>query len=215
LFMPVEMFVGLVVFDFLYQFAQHTRFVGKLGPLEWVFNTPSHHRVHHGVQEKYLDKNYGGILIVWDRLFGTFEEEAEEPTYGVTKPLRSLNPFWGNLHFFAELAAATRRAKGLDKVWLWFAGPAELERLAPGGSVPAEHAVQDADLEPAQGLFAWAGTGVAIALLTVLILGEADLGLVEEVALASAVAACLFAAARVLERARLRAPSATAPIGST
>ncbi|MCO4744849.1 MAG: sterol desaturase family protein [Proteobacteria bacterium] len=208
LFMPVEMFVGLVVFDFLYQFIQHTRFVGKLGPLEWVLNTPSHHRVHHGVQEEYLDKNYGGILIIWDRLFGTFQEELHEPTYGVTKPLRSLNPFWGNLHFFAELVEATRRAKGMNKVWLWFAGPGELERLAPGATVQVEHAVQDADLKPTQGVFAAVGTAIAIVSLTALILMEAELGLAGEIGLTAAVLTCLLGTAWVLERARLSAPSA-------
>jgi sterol desaturase/sphingolipid hydroxylase (fatty acid hydroxylase superfamily) len=138
LVMPVEMFIGLIVFDYLYQFLQHTRYVPRLGPVEWVLNTPSHHRVHHGTEEKYLDKNYGGILIIWDRLFGTFQVEEEEPTYGLTKPLNTLNAVWGNLAIWGELAAATRRARGLDKLALWFRGPAHLERLAPGGPEPLQ-----------------------------------------------------------------------------
>lgn len=129
--LPFRMFVVLVVVDFLYQFLQHTRYVGKLGPLEWVMNTPSHHRVHHGSDAKYLDKNYGGMLIIWDRLFGTFQEEEEEPTFGVTKPLNTLNPVWGNLAIFAELGQATALARGWNKLRLWWAGPADLQGLCP------------------------------------------------------------------------------------
>jgi len=76
----------------VYQYWIHTELVDKVGPLEWVFNTPSHHRVHHGRNPRYLDRNYGGILIIWDRLFGTFEAEAERPDYGLTKNLESYNP---------------------------------------------------------------------------------------------------------------------------
>ena len=131
LLLPLEMFVGLIVFDFLYQFLQHTRYVPKLGPIEWVMNTPSHHRVHHGTEEKYLDKNYGGILIIWDRLFGTFQAEEEEPTYGLTRPIGSLNAVWGNLAIYSQLARASQRVRGWKKVAVWVSGPGELSRLCP------------------------------------------------------------------------------------
>jgi sterol desaturase/sphingolipid hydroxylase (fatty acid hydroxylase superfamily) len=72
-----------------WQFCLHTQLVGRLGPLEWIFNTPSHHRVHHGSDAAYVDKNYGGMLIVWDRLFGTFAAETTPPTYGLVHPLRT------------------------------------------------------------------------------------------------------------------------------
>jgi len=89
----------------VWQFWVHTDIIGKTGPLEWVLNTPSHHRVHHARNPIYLDKNYAGILIIWDRMFGSFQEELdEEPVdYGLVQPLHSLNPFviafheWGNL----------------------------------------------------------------------------------------------------------------------
>lgn len=97
-------------FNQYFQFWLHTERIGKLGPLEWFLNTPSHHRVHHGSDEKYLDKNYGGILIIWDRMFGTFQEEEETPTYGLVKPIESNNPFTVTFHgftrFFAKLASA-------------------------------------------------------------------------------------------------------------
>ena len=73
-------------------FFVHTQWVRSLGPLEYLFNTPSHHRDHHGRNPQYIDKNYAGVLIVWDKLFGTFEPEVETVRYGVTKPVNSFNP---------------------------------------------------------------------------------------------------------------------------
>ncbi|TAH38247.1 MAG: sterol desaturase family protein [Planctomycetota bacterium] len=78
--------------NLIYQFWIHTPFIRKLGPIEWVFNTPSHHRVHHGSNPQYLDRNHGGILIVWDRMFGTFTPETETVCYGITKPVHTHNP---------------------------------------------------------------------------------------------------------------------------
>lgn len=74
------------------QFFVHTQWIRSLGWLEWVFNTPSHHRVHHGRNPQYIDKNYAGVLIIWDKLFATFEPEVETVRYGVTKPVESFNP---------------------------------------------------------------------------------------------------------------------------
>jgi sterol desaturase/sphingolipid hydroxylase (fatty acid hydroxylase superfamily) len=108
---PPAMFLAVSAFDSIYQFWIHTRLVGRLGPLEWVLNTPSHHRVHHGRNPRYIDRNHGGTLIVWDRLFGTFAREDEEPVYGVTKPLTSFNPLWANLDYWAELLDVARRAR--------------------------------------------------------------------------------------------------------
>ena len=83
-------FANLVVLA--YQTWIHTELIGKLGPVEWLMNTPSHHRVHHGCDKKYLDKNYGGIFIVWDRLFDSFQEEQEKPRYGLARDFESINP---------------------------------------------------------------------------------------------------------------------------
>lgn len=133
LLMPLEMFIGIVVFDYLYQFVQHTRYVPKLGPIEWVMNTPSHHRVHHGRQEKYIDKNYGGIFIIWDRIFGTFKEEEldDEPDYGITMPPNSLNPVWGNFVLWHDLRTASARTQGTwNKIKLWLGPPEWTEALA-------------------------------------------------------------------------------------
>jgi sterol desaturase/sphingolipid hydroxylase (fatty acid hydroxylase superfamily) len=94
---PVGPFVGMKSLMILYQFWIHTQLVRRLGPIELVMNTPSHHRVHHGIDPKYVDRNYAGAFIVWDRIFGTFEQEIETPTYGVLKPLHSFNPLWAIL----------------------------------------------------------------------------------------------------------------------
>ncbi|MEP6591546.1 MAG: sterol desaturase family protein [Gemmatimonadota bacterium] len=116
----------------LYQFWLHTRLVGRLGPFERVLNTPSHHRVHHGTDPAYLDRNFGGVLIVWDRLFGTFREESMEPTYGTTTRLASWNPIWANFHVFALMAAAWRRAPDLgSRLGVIFGPPERLGRPAP------------------------------------------------------------------------------------
>jgi sterol desaturase/sphingolipid hydroxylase (fatty acid hydroxylase superfamily) len=116
-------------FNTLYQFWIHTELVGKLGVLEKVMNTPSHHRVHHGINPRYLDKNYGGILIIWDALFGTLEPETEPVVYGLVKPLRSYNPLWGQLHRYVELAQISWRSKhALDRLKVWLMPPPWLPR---------------------------------------------------------------------------------------
>ena len=93
---PPLVFAVVALIDLLYQFWVHTQQIGKLGWFDRWFCSPSNHRVHHAVNDRYVDKNYGGILIVWDRLFGTFEEEddAEPCVYGTRSPLRSWNPLW-------------------------------------------------------------------------------------------------------------------------
>jgi sterol desaturase/sphingolipid hydroxylase (fatty acid hydroxylase superfamily) len=107
------MFALMHGFNLIYQFWIHTKFVKRLGWLEYVLNTPSHHRVHHGVNEVYLDKNYAGVLIIWDRLFGSFTPETETPRFGIIKPLHSYNPLWINLHGWVEMFSAMRERHGL------------------------------------------------------------------------------------------------------
>ena len=121
---PASVYLTCVAADTLYQFWIHTRLIQRMGPLEAVLNTPSHHRVHHGVEDAYLDRNHAGVLIVWDRLFGTFEPEAAEPSYGTVKPLRSVNPVWANLEPYVELwRRAGRMPRLWDRVQLWVRPP--------------------------------------------------------------------------------------------
>jgi len=104
---------GMQALNLSYQFWLHTDLIGRLGPLEWIFNTPSHHRVHHASNGEYLDRNYGGILIVWDRLFGTFaDEQAEAPiVYGLVHPIGSLNPVGLAFHEWGAMARDFIRAR--------------------------------------------------------------------------------------------------------
>ncbi len=120
---PPATFLIVDSFSTLYQFWIHTELVGKLGWFERVFNTPSQHRVHHAVNPRYLDRNYGATLCVWDRLFGTFVEEREQPVYGLVKPLGSFDPLRAQLHHFFDMAQRTRQYRGLDKLRVWLRGP--------------------------------------------------------------------------------------------
>ena len=96
---PFDVFVTIAAVNLVYQFWVHTEHVGKLGFLETFLVTPSNHRVHHACNKRYIDANYGGVFILWDRLFGTFVDETvlEKPIYGTLKPLRSWDPLWANM----------------------------------------------------------------------------------------------------------------------
>ncbi len=123
---PPLVFGVVALVDLLYQYWVHTQQIGRLGWFDRWFCSPSNHRVHHAVNDRYLDKNYGGILIIWDRLFGTFREEDDiEPiVYGTRAPLRSFNPLWANLQVYADLARDSWRARHwADKLRVWIKPP--------------------------------------------------------------------------------------------
>lgn len=123
---PLEVFAVVAAIDLLYQYWIHTELVGRLGWFDRVFASPSNHRAHHAVNDRYLDKNYGGLLILWDRLFGTFVEEdpADPPKFGTRAPLRSWNPLWANLEVYAALFRDSWHARRWrDKLRVWFAPP--------------------------------------------------------------------------------------------
>ena len=141
---PWRMFVACNAINLVYQFWIHTRAISRLSPVgELILNTPSHHRVHHGVNPKYQDKNYAGVFIVFDRWFGTFEPEIEEPVYGITKPLQSWNPLWANVHVFVQIAKdAWRARRWSDKLRIVFGrpgwNPAELGEIERPREVSVE-----------------------------------------------------------------------------
>jgi alkylglycerol monooxygenase len=147
---PVELYVASFAVNLLYQFWIHTRLIETLGPLEWIFNTPSHHRVHHGINREYLDKNYAGIFIIWDRMFGTFEIEKEEPLYGTLAPIRSWNPFWLNIGPIIKLIKESwSQTLWPDKLSLWLRPPgwnAEEGRVVHVTQFPPPGRAYDADL---------------------------------------------------------------------
>lgn len=119
-----EIFLATGGISLLYQFWIHSKSIGKLGWFELVFNTPSHHRVHHGVNPKYIDKNYAAILIIWDRWLGTFQEEEEEVVYGTVVPFTSWNPLWANLYYWGAMWKEAKAMSRLrDKILVWVMPP--------------------------------------------------------------------------------------------
>ena len=150
---PVAVFVVVALIDLLYQFWVHTEQVGKLGWFDRVFCSPSNHRAHHAVNDRYLDRNYGGILIVWDRLFGTFieEDDTDPPVYGTRSPLQSWNPLWANAEVYwalAKDAAYARRWRDKLQVWLRPPGwrPADVAARFPKPAFDIAHAPFDPPL---------------------------------------------------------------------
>ncbi|MEM1416394.1 MAG: sterol desaturase family protein [Myxococcota bacterium] len=133
-FHPAMILVAQTV-SLLYQYWIHTEAMGRLGPLELVLNTPSHHRVHHGSDDLYLDRNHGGILIVWDRLFGTFQQERETPRYGIRTNIESFHPLVIAFHEWAAMFRDAARAAGWRaKLGTLFMPPG----WAPGGGVTSK-----------------------------------------------------------------------------
>lgn len=116
-------FVGGI--NLVYQFWIHTEAIDRLGPLEWILNTPSHHRAHHGNNPRYLDANYGGIFIVWDRIFGTFvpEDRSDPPRYGLVHQLNTFNPLRIAFHEYADMFRDLLRSRSFREVWGYTFGP--------------------------------------------------------------------------------------------
>jgi len=116
--MPPNLIYAVFSFNLIYQFFLHTERIDKLPrPIEFIFNTPSHHRVHHGSDHIYLDRNYGGILILWDRLFATFQPESHRPTYGLTTPVGTYNIIRLQFHEYAAILRDLRQAHSWGDRW--------------------------------------------------------------------------------------------------
>ena len=121
---PPLIFAAVALIDLLYQFWVHTELVPKLGWFDRWFCAPSNHRVHHAVNDRYLDKNFGGILIIWDRLFGSYQEETEPCVYGTRAPLESWDPLWANVEvYWSLLKDSWRTRRWGDKLLVWFKPP--------------------------------------------------------------------------------------------
>ncbi len=131
----------------LYQYWIHTELIGKLpAPIEFFFTTPSHHRVHHATNEKYLDKNYGSTFIIWDRMFGTFQEEEETPNYGILKPVKSYNPVWLVFHEWVDIFKDLGKYRSPKAWWrILFGNPSDVldksvyEDTSKPNVIPKEH----------------------------------------------------------------------------
>lgn len=135
-FHPVIFFIANQI-SVLFQFWQHTEYIGKLHPIiEKFIVTPSNHRVHHGSDEKYLDKNFGVIFINWDKWFGTYQPEEEKPTYGITNKIEnSLNPLYLNFHEYQDIFQDVKQAKGLrQKLFYMFGSPSAIAQRKKGST---------------------------------------------------------------------------------
>lgn len=128
---PTEVIGGVGGFVTLFQYWIHTKAINKMPRwFEFIFNTPSHHRVHHATNPQYIDKNYAAVFIFWDRIFGTFAKEVEQPIYGITVGHTSLDPLHANIHYYKEMAIGARKEKSfINKIKLTFRGPAYLGTL--------------------------------------------------------------------------------------
>ena len=143
---PAEILIASGALNLIYQFWVHTQHVHRIGWLEYILVTPSNHRVHHAQNKIYIDRNYGGILCIWDRMFGSFQDELEDETciYGIRKPLHSYNPFWANVHvYWATLMDSWHAERWSDKIKVWFKGPGwrppGLDESHPVSKAPLEN----------------------------------------------------------------------------
>ncbi|HEX6939300.1 MAG TPA: sterol desaturase family protein [Longimicrobiales bacterium] len=210
---PWQMYASCYALNLVYQFWIHTRAVGRMGWLtELVLNTPSHHRVHHGVNPKYLDRNHAGVFILWDRLFGTFQPEEEEPVYGITRPLRSWNPLWANVHVFWEIARNVARARSWRDRWMYVFGPPGWRPASEGGRVvPREVSREtvepyDPRVPPALAGYGFAQFAAAVAATLALLRNSASLPLHHTAAAGFWIMISLAGVAGVFEAARWAVP---------
>ncbi len=209
---PPLVMLAVDSFNTLYQFWIHTQLIRKMGFLEKWINTPSSHRVHHGINPRYLDKNYGGTFIVWDRLFGTYEPETEPPVYGLVKPLGSFDPFTAQFHYWADLwkrAEATPRLA--DKLRVLIKGPPwtppGMEPFAPPPEVrPETFAKYDPPLPPSLARYVFAQLALAVVGATALMFYETALPMVQLALGAAFVLFALVAWGAFFERRRWAVP---------
>ena len=200
---PPEMFVVAALIDLLYQYWIHTEVIGKLGWFDRWFASPSNHRVHHAVNDQYLDRNYGGILMAWDRMFGTFVEESERCVYGTRAPLESWDPLWANFEVYADLARKSRQARRWgDRLRVWFKPPGWHPEGEPWTGYGFDiNRVRTYDPPMTAGVRAFALLQITLAILgSVLVLWYAEsLPTVPLVAAASTVIALLWLTGAVMQ----------------
>jgi sterol desaturase/sphingolipid hydroxylase (fatty acid hydroxylase superfamily) len=202
---PPEQFAvaGLIVL--VYQFWIHTEHIGKLGWFDRVFSSPSNHRVHHAVNPGYINKNYGGMLVVWDRLFGTFAEENEPCVYGTQSPLRSWDPLWAVVHPYALLAHDARHTRRWrDKLRIWFMPtgwrPPDVAERFPRPVFALETASRyDPSVSTGRGVFAAFGFVAAFALTTAMLWEADDLSLRRAAIACAGIAFTLWGVGAVLQ----------------
>jgi len=190
----------------LYQFWIHTELIGKLGWFEWLFNTPAQHRVHHAINPRYLDRNYAATLCIWDRLFGTFEEEKEQPVYGLVKPLASFDPMWAQVAHFFNIARRTK-----EHGWrAWLKGPEWGFPPAPE-ITRAQQQKHSVTLSRGETLWLWISLVGAIAGTTLLMWNQDLMSLPRKLLLGGALLALIASWGFLLDRRLIWSRSSTMP----
>ena len=206
---PAYVMISVGTLNLVYQFWVHTQHVDRMGMLDYLLVTPSNHRVHHAKNPRYIDKNYGGFLIVWDRLFGTFcdEQRDEKPIYGITHGLRSWNPIWANVVVWWDtLMLAVKAPRWRDKISVWFKGPGWFPQgLEPSRDDPLgwhEHYDPQAPQSSKAYVFAqyWVITGAGFALIA----SQAELAQPALVANFALIAGSMYVASLWLEHRQYR-----------
>jgi sterol desaturase/sphingolipid hydroxylase (fatty acid hydroxylase superfamily)/uncharacterized membrane protein YhhN len=201
---PPVVFVAVGLIDLLYQFWIHTELVGKLGWFDRVFASPSNHRVHHGINDPYLDKNYGGILILWDRLFGTYEDEVEPPVFGVRGGLGAFDPISANLAYYKTMFDLCLRATDWrDKIRVWFKPPgwvpANLKPADPPRYDPYAVVIYDPPASRAASILASVALVAMIGATAAFLLAAPHLPLMNGVGVFLALTATLWAMGALLD----------------
>lgn len=208
---PAEVFAVVAPLHLFAQFWYHTRIIDKMGFLEKIIVTPSHHRVHHAMNGPYLDKNFGQILIIWDKLFGTFQPELadEPPVYGVKRPVRTWNPLLINFqHFWLLLTDAWRARSWQDKVRLWFMPtgwrPPDVAEKYPIDTVDDFSGFKKYDTHPSRPLEIWSWVQLVITLLLMFLLTNqvSDLSMAEIMVFGAFLFVSIFSYTTLLDRSR-------------
>jgi len=171
---PAEVIAVVAPLHLFAQFWYHTRHIGKMGFLEKIIVTPSHHRVHHAVNKEYLDKNLGQILIIWDRIFGTFQEELKDvpPVYGITRPVQTWNPIKINFQHMGLLAKDAWRTQSFkDKLRIWFMPtgwrPADVDKKYPVHKIEDVYSFEKYTTTESKPLVIWVWIQMLVLLLMV------------------------------------------------
>jgi alkylglycerol monooxygenase len=172
---PEEVVAVVAPLHLFAQYWYHTRLIGKMGVLEHILVTPSHHRVHHAINKEYLDKNLSQIFIIWDKLFGTFQEELDEipPVYGVTRPVRTWNPITINfIHLWTLITDAWRANSWVDKLKIWFMPtgwrPKDVAAQYPLDAIKDVYAYQKYDPKVSRALKWWSWIQFAFVFLSMM-----------------------------------------------
>ncbi|WP_161494470.1 sterol desaturase family protein [Marinobacter salexigens] len=215
---PIEVFATVLLLNKFFQFWIHTKAIGRVPLIEGVFNTPSAHRVHHAVNPRYIDKNYGGVVMFWDKLFGTWAEERdEEPcVYGVRKPYRSWDPLYAHVDWWARLwKDAVNTEKWTDKIKLWFMPtgwrPADVNESDPWTPYDIENYKKyDPDVSIWQKTMSVALFLATLPLISHLLFEQFTLPLWKKAVLSVVIMVCLYACAYLLNGTKRKAFAAMA-----